>query len=94
MLSAYVVLVSISVVCTVWPYACVSYVFIDCWMWCGCRRGSAFDFATMYMFRLYFLRWVPVVVCVCGSVTIFGRILDALPKTSSRRGFLRLGRRC
>ena len=65
------VLVYISVVYTVWPYACVSAIFIDCWMLCGSRRVSAFEFATMYMFRLYFLGWVPVVVCVCGSVTIF-----------------------
>ena len=35
-------------------------------------RVSAFEFATMYMFRLYFLGCVPVIVCVCGSVTIFG----------------------
>ena len=45
--------------------------FIDFWMLCGSRRVSAFKFATMYMFRLYFLGWVLVVVCVCGSVTIF-----------------------
>ena len=45
--SASDVLVSISVICTVWPYACVSAVFIDCRMWCGSRRVSAFDFATM-----------------------------------------------
>jgi hypothetical protein len=71
MFSAYVVLVSIRAVCTVWSYACVSVVFIVCWMWCGSRRVSAFEFATMYMFMLYFLGWVPVVVYVCGSVTIF-----------------------
>jgi hypothetical protein len=64
-------LVSISLVCTVWRYACVSAIFIDCWMLCGSRMVSAFRFATMYMLRLYFLGWVPVVMCVCGSVTIF-----------------------
>ena len=79
MVSASFVLVSISVVCTVWPYACVSVIFIDCWMLYGSRRISAFEFATMLlcyyvatMFRFYFMGWVPVVVCVCGSVTIFG----------------------
>jgi hypothetical protein len=72
MVSASVVLVSISLVCTVWPYDCVSAIFIFCCMVCGSRRVSAFWLATMYMFRLYFLGWVPVVVCVCGSVTIFG----------------------
>ena len=56
MLSSSAVLVSISVVCTVWPYACVSDVFIDCWMLCGSRRVSAFEFAIMYTFRLYFLK--------------------------------------
>ncbi len=56
MLSASIVLVSISVVCTVRPYACVSDMFIECWMVCGSRRVSAFEFATMYMFRIYFLR--------------------------------------
>ena len=69
--SASVVLVSISVVCTMWPYACVSVVFIVCWMWCGSRRVSAFEFATMYTFRLYFLGCVPVVVCLRGSETSF-----------------------
>ena len=53
--SASVVLVSISLVCTVWPYACVSAIFIFCWMVCGSSRVSAFRFASMYMFRLYFL---------------------------------------
>ena len=71
MVSAFVMLVSISLVCIVWSYACVSAMFIVCWTACGSRRVSAFRFATMYMFRLYFLGWVPVVVCVCGSVTIF-----------------------
>ena len=71
MVSASVVLVSISLVCTAWSYACVSAMFIVCWMVRGSRRVSAFKFATMYMFRLYFLGWVPVVMCVCGSVTIF-----------------------
>ena len=61
MLHASVVLVSSSVVCTVYPYACVSAMFIDCWMLCGFKRVSAFEFA-MYMFRLYFLGCVPVVV--------------------------------
>ena len=55
MLSASIVLVLISVVCTVWPYACVSDMFIEFWMLCGSRRVSAFEFATMYMFSLYFL---------------------------------------
>jgi len=50
MLSASIVLVSTSVVCTVWPYACVSAIFIECWMLCGLRRVSAFEFATMYTF--------------------------------------------
>ena len=72
MVSASVVLVSISVVCTVWPYACVSARFIYCWMLCGSIRVSYFEFATMYMFRLYFLGWVPAVVWVCESVAIFG----------------------
>ncbi len=63
--------VSVSFVCTVWPYACVSVVFIVCWMWCGSRRVSAFEFATKYTFRLYFMGWVPIIVCVCGSVTNF-----------------------
>jgi hypothetical protein len=47
--------VLISVVCIVWPYACVSDIFIECLMLCGSRRVSAFEFATMYMFRLYFM---------------------------------------
>ena len=64
MCSASGVAVSMSVVCTVWPYACVKARFIDCWMLCGSRRVSAFEFATMYMFRLYFLGWIPIVV-VC-----------------------------
>ena len=55
MLSAFAVLVSISVVCIGWPYACVSDVFIVCWMLCGSRRISAVEFATVYTFRLYFL---------------------------------------
>ena len=55
MLSASIVLVSISVACTVWPYARVSVVFIECWMLCGSKRVNAFEFATMYMLRLYFL---------------------------------------
>ena len=54
MLHACVVLVSSSVVCTVYPYACVSAMFIDCWMLCGFKRASAFEFATMYTLRLYF----------------------------------------
>ena len=49
----------------------MSATFIDCWMLCGSRRVSAFEFATMYMFRLYFPGWVPVIVCVCGSVKFF-----------------------
>ena len=58
--------VSSSVVCTVYPYACVSAMFIVCWMLCGFKRVSAFEFATMYTFRLNFLGCVPVVyVCVC-----------------------------
>jgi hypothetical protein len=48
----------------------VSAIFIDCWMMCGSRRVSAFEFATMYTFRLYFLGFEPVILCVCGSVTI------------------------
>ena len=72
MFSASDVLVSISVVCTVWQYACVSDVVIVCGMWCGSRRVSAFEFATMHMFRLYFLGWVAVVVvCVCVGVWQF-----------------------
>ena len=71
MLHAFVVLVSSSVVCTVYPYACASAMFIDCWMLCGFKRVSAFEFATIYTFRLYFLGCVPYVVCVCGSVTRF-----------------------
>ena len=43
----------------------MSAVFIVCWMLCGSSRVSAFEFATMYMFRLYYLEWVPIVVCVC-----------------------------
>ncbi len=70
MLRASVMLVSSCVVCTVYPYACVSAMFIDCWMVCGFKRVSAFQLATMYTFRLYFLGCVPVVVCVCGSVTL------------------------
>ena len=64
MVSAFVALVSIRLVCTVWPYACMSAIFIVCWMLFGSRRVSAFWFATMYMFRLYFLGWVPAVVWV------------------------------
>ena len=71
MLVASIMVVSIRVVCTVWPYACVSAIFIVCCMLCGSRRVSAFKFATMYMFRLYFLAWVPFVVCVWGNVTFF-----------------------
>ncbi len=55
MLSASIVLVSISVVCIVWPYAYVSDVFIMCWMLCGSSIVNAFEIAAMYMFRLYFL---------------------------------------
>ena len=55
MLSASNVLVSIIVVCTVWSYACVSATFIECWMLGGSRRVNAFEFDTIYMFRLYFL---------------------------------------
>ena len=40
--SASVVLVSISLVCTVWPYDCVSAILIVCCMVCGSRRVSAF----------------------------------------------------
>jgi hypothetical protein len=65
MLHAFVVLVSSRFVCTVYSYACVSAMFIDCWMLCGFKRVSAFEFATMYTFRLYFLGCVPVVVYVC-----------------------------
>ena len=72
MLHAFVVLVSSSVAYTVYPYACVSAMFVDCWMICGFKRVSALEFATMYTFRLYFLECVSVVVCVCGSVIIFG----------------------
>ena len=68
MLSASAVLVSSSFVCTVYPYACVSAMFVDCWMLYGFNRVSAFEFATMYTFRLYFLGCVPVVVCVCVGV--------------------------
>ena len=71
MMSASVVLVSIRLVCTVWPYACVSAILIVCWMLFGSRRVSAFRFATMCIFRLYFLGWVPHAVWVCGSETIF-----------------------
>jgi hypothetical protein len=49
------VMVSISIACTVYPYACVRDIFIVCWMLCGSSRVSAFEFATMYMFRLYFM---------------------------------------
>ena len=47
MFSASGVSVSISVVCIVWPYACVSVVFIVCWMWSDSGKVSAFEFATM-----------------------------------------------
>ncbi len=46
----------------------VSAVFIVCFMLCGSSWVCAFEFATMYMFRLYFLGWVPVLVCVCVGV--------------------------
>jgi hypothetical protein len=71
MSSASIVLVSISVVCTVWPYACVSAMLIECWMLCGSRRVSAFEFATMHMFRLYFMGSVSIVVCVCVCVGVW-----------------------
>ena len=72
MLHASVVLVSSSIVCTVYSYACVSAMFIDCWMLCGFKRVGAFELATMYTFRSYFLGFLPVVVvCVCGSVASF-----------------------
>ena len=71
MLFAFVVLVLSSVVCTVYQYACVRAMFIDCGISCGFNRVNAFEFATMYTFRLYFLVCVPVVLCVCGSVTSF-----------------------
>ncbi len=63
-LHASAALISSSVICTVYPHACVTAMFIDCWMLCGFKRVSAFEFATMYKFRLYFLERVPV-VCVC-----------------------------
>ena len=67
------VVVSISVVCTMYPYAWVGAVFIVCWMRCGSSSVSDFEFATMYMFRLYFLGRVPAVcVCVRGNVILFG----------------------
>jgi len=70
MLDASNVVVSISIVCNVYRYAWVSVLFIMVWMWCGSSRVSAFEFATMYMFRLYVF-FESLVLCVCGSVIIF-----------------------
>jgi len=36
------------------------------------NRDSPFEFAMMYILKLYVAGWVPCVVCVCGSVAIFG----------------------
>ena len=71
MVIASCVLISMNLVFIVWPYVCVSAIFIVCCVVLGSIRLRAFWLATKYMFRLYFLGWVPVVVCVCGSVTIF-----------------------
>ncbi len=55
MFAASSVLISISVVYTVYPYVWESAMFIAFWILCGSSRVSALEFATMYMFRLYFL---------------------------------------
>ncbi len=68
MLYASGVFVSSSVVCTMWPYACVRAMSNVCGMPSGFQRVSAFELAIMYTFRLYFWGCVPVVVCVCVVV--------------------------
>ena len=49
----------------------MSAIFIACCVVLGSMRLSAFWLATRYMLRLYFPGGFPIVVCVCGSVTIF-----------------------
>ena len=41
------------------------------WMLSASNRVSAFEFAMMYTFKLYFEGWDRCVVCVCGSVANF-----------------------
>ena len=70
MLIAFVLLVSISVVCTVWPYASASAIFIDCRMMCGSRRVSAFEL--LLCIRLGCIFWgVILLLCVYVGVCQF-----------------------
>ena len=57
MCSASGMAVSMSGVCTVWPYACVSVVFIVCWMWCGVVLGGLALLSLLPSIRLGCILW-------------------------------------
>ncbi len=62
--------VSIMCVWVLFPYSWVRVMFRVLWMCVASSCVSAFEFATMYMCRLYLGRCGCWVVCVCGIVTM------------------------
>ncbi len=63
---------SIVMVCVEFQYSCVRLVLRFDFIWFTSRRASALAFAIRYILSLYLVCLLSCIVCVCGSVAIFG----------------------